>query len=69
MNKIFWSVLIFLIAGLLYLYLSEPEKQSKYPLIYWKSDANPLRYSQVDVFNDWIVKKHRYCPKFCEEHL
>lgn len=58
MNKLFFGILAVLVAASFYTYLSEPAQQTAYPLIYWKSDANPQRYEQIDLFNEWILKKH-----------
>jgi len=58
MNKLFFGILAVLVAASVYTYLSEPEQQTGYPLIYWKSDPNPQRYEQIELFSKWLEKNH-----------
>lgn len=58
MNKLFFGILAVLVAASIYTYLSEPEQQTGYPLIYWKSDPNPQRYEQLEMFSKWLEKTH-----------
>lgn len=58
MNKLFFGILAILVAASIYTYLSEPEQQTGYPLVYWKSDANPQRYEQIELFSKWLEKTH-----------
>ena len=58
MNKLFFGILAVLVAASIYTYLSEPEQQTAYPLIYWKSDPNPQRYEQIELFDKWLAKTH-----------
>ncbi|OGV32404.1 MAG: hypothetical protein A2020_00730 [Lentisphaerae bacterium GWF2_45_14] len=36
--------------------MTQPQRQTERPVIYWKSDANPQRYDQIELFNKWLVK-------------
>lgn len=58
MNKVFFSVLTILLIASVYTWYSSPDAQTKYPVLYWKSDQNPQRYEQIDLFQDWLKKKH-----------
>jgi multiple sugar transport system substrate-binding protein len=53
----------FLICALLLLaagsvtYLTQPEKQTQVPIIYWVIDPAPARPEQIDLFHEWLMKE------------
>ncbi len=57
MKKLFFAVLTALTLAGLYTYFSQPTQKSDVPLIYWKSDTNPQRIEQIELFQKWLVKK------------
>ena len=62
MQKWFYGILALLIAASVYTWMTEPAHQSPYPLITWKSDANPQRYEQIQLFQDWLIRRHPELP-------
>ena len=61
MKYIFLVCGIILIAVSFAVYYMNPEKESKDPVIYWVTDANPARVEQINLFQKWL-KKNNY-PK------
>lgn len=56
MKKLFLIILGALLAMSAYVRLTQPEQQTDRPVLYWKSDPNPQRYDQIDLFQQWLVK-------------
>ncbi|MDD3154371.1 MAG: ABC transporter substrate-binding protein [Victivallaceae bacterium] len=63
MNKLFFGILAVLIAASIYTHLSQPSRQSAYPLLTWKSDSNPQRYEQIQLFQKWLNQNHPELPR------
>ena len=56
MKKIFILLLAILIAASIYTYLTGASKRTDVPVISWKSDANPQRYEQIDMYHKFLQK-------------
>ena len=56
MKPIFTIILLLLAGASLYTWRTQPEQQTQRPIIRWKSDPNPQRYEQVDLFNQWCME-------------
>ena len=59
MKKIFILLLAILIAASIYTYLTGASKRTDVPVISWKSDANPQRYEQIDMYHKFLQKNGR----------
>ncbi|MFA6929295.1 MAG: ABC transporter substrate-binding protein [Lentisphaeria bacterium] len=55
MKQIFAIILILLVLASFYTWKTQPERQSERPVISWKSDPNPQRYEQIELFNQWCL--------------
>ena len=55
MRSIFGTVLAVLIGLSVYIMLTQPEQQSARPILYWKTDPNPQRYDQIELFHQWLI--------------
>jgi multiple sugar transport system substrate-binding protein len=54
--RIFFAICaLLLLAGTL-TYLTQPEKQSEVPIMYWVVDPAPARPEQIDLFHQWLVE-------------
>lgn len=56
MKKLFFTLLAILIVASIYTYLTGASKRSDVPVISWKSDANPQRYEQIDMYHKFLLK-------------
>ena len=63
MQKWFFGILGVLIVASVYTWMTKPAHQSPYPLIAWRTDANPQRYEQVQLFQDWLIHNHPELPR------
>lgn len=62
MKKLFVLIVQILTAASVYTWLSEPSMQEEVPVMYWKSDSNPQRFEQIELFHNWL-KKHGHVTK------
>ncbi len=62
MKKLFIGILVVLVAAAFYTYWTEPSNESRVPVVYWKSDSNPQRYEQIEMFHRWLVRKGYVTP-------
>lgn len=62
MKKLFLAILGILIVASIYTWMTRASHQKEVPVIYWKSDANPQRYEQIELFHKWLVKKGHVTP-------
>ncbi len=58
MKKLFLLLLTILIAASVYTMLSSKKKTQKTPVISWRTDANPQRLEQIDLFHQYL-RDHR----------
>lgn len=58
MNKLFFSILAVLVAASIVTYLKLPSQETEHTYLSWSSDPNPARYEQIDIFQEWMKKKH-----------
>ena len=56
MKKLFIFLLTVLITASVYTYLTGASKRTDVPVISWKSDANPQRYEQIDMYHKFLQK-------------
>ncbi len=54
MGKLFIVILTLLILASVATVMTESRRQTEHTVIYWKSDANPQRYDQIDLFHHWL---------------
>ncbi len=60
MKKLFALIVLVLAAASVYTWLSQPAMQEEVPIMYWKSDSNPQRFEQIELFHDWLIKKGHF---------
>jgi multiple sugar transport system substrate-binding protein len=56
MKQLFTVILFFLLLASFYTWRTQPEQQSERPILSWKSDHNPQRYEQIELFNQWCLE-------------
>jgi len=56
MKLMFCIIFLILLGASFATWRTEPEIQSKVPVLYWMTDANPARTRQVQLFNEWMVR-------------
>ena len=56
MKKYFTLIFLVLIAASFLIYWSMPDQQTDIPVLSWKSDPNPQRYEQIELFQEWLKK-------------
>eukprot|EP00831_Metopus_contortus_P020667 TRINITY_DN19134_c0_g2_i1.p2 TRINITY_DN19134_c0_g2~~TRINITY_DN19134_c0_g2_i1.p2 ORF type:complete len:265 (-),score=41.39 TRINITY_DN19134_c0_g2_i1:36-830(-) len=56
MNKLFFVILCLLCVASGITVMTKHNRQTERPVIYWKSDTNPQRYEQIELFHQWLVK-------------
>ncbi|NMA45065.1 MAG: hypothetical protein GX945_00735 [Lentisphaerae bacterium] len=56
MKKLFVFLLTILIAASVYTYLTSASQRTDVPVISWKSDPNPQRYEQIDMYHKFLQK-------------
>ncbi len=57
MKKLFLAILLVLIAASFVTVWTSSAQQSDVPVISWRTDANPQRFEQIDLFKKWLVKQ------------
>lgn len=55
MKTLFLAILSVLAVVSVYIRATQPEQQTDRPVLYWKSDPNPQRYDQIDLFHEWLI--------------
>ncbi len=63
MKNLFLLISGVLIIASLYTWMTMADHRSNVPVIYWKSDANPQRYEQVDLFHQWLRDNNHVTPE------
>ncbi len=63
MKKLFLTILLVLVAASFYTVMSGADRASDVPVISWRSDANPQRYEQIDMFHQWLVDNKHVTPE------
>jgi multiple sugar transport system substrate-binding protein len=58
MGKLFVGILLALLLASVGTYLTAPPDQTERPIVFWKSDANPQRFDQINIFHDWLLKNN-----------
>ena len=56
MKYVLISCFCLLVAASVGTNLSQPQAQSKVPVIYWVTDPNPAREEQIELFQQWMKK-------------
>ncbi len=54
MKYIFTVSFLLLIVSSIATWISTPQKEGSHPVLYWVTDPNPVRDSQVDAFHKWM---------------
>ncbi|MEX2606099.1 MAG: ABC transporter substrate-binding protein [Kiritimatiellia bacterium] len=62
MQKTFIIVPFILVIASLVNFFTQPDQQTDRPVLYWKSDANPQRYEQIELFHEWLVENGHTAP-------
>ena len=58
MKTLFTTAIALMILASFVTYFTKPEKTHNKPIIYWVTDANPVRAYQVDAFHTWLNETH-----------
>ena len=56
MRTFFAICAVILLAAGAVTYLTQPEKQTEVPIVYWVIDAAPARPEQIALFHNWLMK-------------
>ena len=56
MKRLFLILLGLLIAASCYTMLTAERRRADVPMIAWRSDPNPQRYEQIDLFHKWLIR-------------
>ncbi len=59
MKYIFLAIAVILIGASLGTYMTMPQMQHDYPVVYWVTDNNATRRAQLRVFHDWLDGKRQ----------
>ncbi|MDA3797801.1 MAG: ABC transporter substrate-binding protein [Kiritimatiellae bacterium] len=58
MKYIFLGALLILVIASILMKGMQPDAKSKVPVLYWSTDPNPARTTQIEVFQEWLKKTY-----------
>lgn len=62
MKYLFAILFVMLLGASVVTKLMMPEQQTSKPILYWVTDANPTRFRQIELFEQWMVRQGHTAP-------